>query len=77
MHRIKKQSEKKESEILLKDSPCLFIVERERRRSARFRRRSFLPRDLKDLHGGKEIYEALTQATDPDAVKVSITLARL
>ena len=53
------------------------MVERERRRSARFRRRSFLPRDLKDLHGGKEIYEALTQATDPDAVKVSITLARL
>ncbi|KAJ7372027.1 Breast cancer 2, early onset [Desmophyllum pertusum] len=41
----------------------------ERRRSARFRRRSFSSRDLKDLHDGKEIYEALTQASDPDAVK--------
>ncbi|PFX24656.1 Breast cancer type 2 susceptibility protein-like [Stylophora pistillata] len=46
-----------------------FEPERERRRSARFRRRSFVPSDLKDLHDGKEIYEALSQATDPDAIK--------
>ncbi|KAL9974012.1 hypothetical protein ACROYT_G020541 [Oculina patagonica] len=41
----------------------------ERRRSARFRRPSFSSRDLDDLHDGKEIYEALNQASDPDAVK--------
>jgi len=41
----------------------------EKRRSARFRRRSFSSRDLKDLHDGKEIYETLTQASDPDSVK--------
>lgn len=44
----------------------------EKRRSARFRRRSFSSRDLKDLHDGKEIYETLTQASDPDSVKVSV-----
>ena len=57
--------------------PCLFIIERERRRSARFRRRSLVPSDLKDLHDGKEIYEALSQATDPDAIKVSVTLIHI
>jgi len=43
--------------------------ETERRRSARFRRRSFSSDHLRLLHDGKEIYEALTQASDPDAVK--------
>ena len=46
----------------------------EKRRSARFRRRSFSSRDLKDLHDGKEIYETLTQASDPDSVKVCVSV---
>lgn len=50
----------------------LLLLITEKRRSARFRRRSFSSRDLKDLHDGKEIYETLTQASDPDSVKVSI-----
>ena len=48
----------------------------EKRRSARFRRRSFSSRDLKDLHDGKDIYETLTQASDPDSVKVSVSVMR-
>ena len=47
-----------------------FVLETQNRRSTRFRRRSFSSRDLKELHDGKEIYEALTQASDPEAVKV-------
>lgn len=50
----------------------LLLLITEKRRSARFRRRSFSSRDLKDLHDGKEIYETLTQASDPDSVKVSV-----
>lgn len=49
----------------------LWFPETERRRSARFRRRSVSSGDLKELHDGKEIYEALNQASDPDALKVS------
>lgn len=47
------------------------LTEPERRRSARFRRRSFPSNDVKELNDGKEIYEALTQSSDPDALKVS------
>lgn len=50
----------------------LLLLITEKRRSARFRRRTFSSRDLKDLHDGKEIYETLTQASDPDSVKVSV-----
>lgn len=59
---------------MLEDSVIIFFVclIAEKRRSARFRRRSFSSRDLKDLHDGKEIYETLTQASDPDSVKVSV-----
>ena len=49
-------------------------VEPERRRSARFRRRSLSSCDLSNLHDGKEIYEALTQASDPDAFKVGVDI---
>ena len=51
--------------------------ETERRRSARFRRRSFSSDHLRLLHDGKEIYEALTQASDPDAVKVCVAAIAL
>ncbi|XP_074621370.1 uncharacterized protein LOC141879914 isoform X2 [Acropora palmata] len=45
------------------------IGQPERRRSARFRRRSFPWNDVKALNDGKEIYEALTQFSDPEALK--------
>lgn len=48
----------------------VILTEPERRRSARFRRRSFPSNDVKALNDGKEIYEALTQFSDPDALKV-------
>ena len=51
---------------------CVFFTfVPERRRSARFRCRSFSSNDVKGLFDGKEIYEALTQASDPDALRVS------
>jgi len=53
-----------------------FCLIPEKRRSARFRRRSFSSRELKDLNDGKEIYETLTQASDPDSVKVSVPVMR-
>ena len=53
-----------------------FCLIPEKRRSARFRRRSFSSRELKDLNDGKEIYETLTQASDPDSVKVSVPVKR-
>ncbi|XP_068719868.1 breast cancer type 2 susceptibility protein-like isoform X2 [Montipora capricornis] len=45
------------------------IEQPERRRSARFRCCSFSSNDVKGLFDGKEIYEALTQGSDPDALR--------
>ncbi|CAH3115249.1 unnamed protein product, partial [Porites lobata] len=41
----------------------------ETQRTTKFRRRSYSSRDLRQLSDGREIYEALTRASDPDAVK--------
>ena len=50
-----------------------FISDIETQRATKFRRRSYLFRDLRHLSDGREIYEALTRASDPDAVKVCET----
>ena len=54
----------------------LFVVlpETGKRRSSvvRRRRRTFSSPDLKDLYDGREIYEVLAEAPDPEAVKVSV-----
>ena len=50
-----------------------FISDIETQRTTKFRRRSYSSRDLRQLSDGREIYEALTRASDPDAVKVCET----
>ena len=52
---------------------CFFISEIETQKATKFRRRSYSSRDLRQLSDGREIYEALTRASDPDAVKVCET----
>ena len=49
------------------------ISDIETQRTTKFRRRSYSSRDLRQLNDGREIYEALTRASDPDAVKVCET----